>query len=244
LGYTEVRAPISGRISEPLIKLGNLVENGTLLANITDSREVFVNFSVNDRDALRFLQRQRQGGISDEQSRARWEEQAIYLSTEVDTGFPHVGVLDYVDQTGVDPTTGTLGLRARFPNPEGILLPGTFVRLRIVSAEATEAILLPETCVLQDSKRTYVLTLDRQNVVSETEIRVREKVDGWVIVSAGLDETTLVIVEGLQKAQQNKPVTPEKIDLKPTDFWLGETSQGGEKGANLTEPGTAAGRDF
>lgn len=235
LDYTQVRAPISGRVSEPLIKLGNLVEDGSHLADITNTSDVFVNFSVNDREALRFAQQQRQRGISSEQSQARWGDQAVYLATEIDEGFPYVGVLDYVDQTGVDPATGTLSLRARFSNPDGLLLPGTFVRLRIASATTTEVIMLPDTCVLRDSKRTYVLTVDAENIVSETAIKISKLGDGWAIVSAGIDESMLVIVEGIQKAQKDKPVAPKSIELQPTGFGLEHRSKMTEEQAMQAE---------
>ncbi len=241
LDYTQVRAPIRGHVSEPLIKLGNLVENGSHLANITNSSEVFVNFSVSDREAMRFTQRQRQRGVNREQSQAQWGMYEVYLSTEVDEGFPYVGTVDYVDQTGVDPVTGTLSLRARFSNPDSLLLPGTFVRVRIASPDTINVILLPEACILRDSKQTYVLTVDAQNTVSKTAIEIGDLVDGWAIVSEGLDESMLVIIEGIQKAQENSLVAHKTIELKPTGFWLESLSEVAEEQATQADPEASGG---
>lgn len=225
LDYATVRAPIDGQVSKTLVKLGNLVEPGTLLAEVTDSSEVFVNFSVSDREALRYFDRQLAAGVSAEENRNRWAEQKVYLAREVDDGFPFVGVLDYVDQTGVDAATGTLGLRAKFGNPERRLLPGLFVRLRLPSKESYEAILIPDSCVLRDSKRTYVFTVGAGNQVDETVIKVGEGIDGWLTVTDGLDETVVVIVEGIQKTRKGAVVNPTEVVLQRRDLWSDETEK-------------------
>ena len=219
LHYTIVRAPIFGQVSKTLVKLGNLVENGTHLADVADRSEIFVNFSVGDREALRFYDKQRAAGISTKESRQQWAEQKVYLSREVDTGFPFVGTLDYVDQTGVDPTTGTLGVRAKFDNPDGSLLAGIFVPLWIPSPDVAGAIMIPENCVLRDSKRTYVLTVDSSNQVGEAVIEIGEQVDGWLVVEKGLDDSMQIIVEGIQKTRKGGVVNPTMTTLERKDMW-------------------------
>lgn len=219
LNYTEVRSPIDGQVSKTLVKLGNLVEPGNQLATVTDSREIFVNFSVSDREALNYFEKLPSEELSPERNRERWSQQKVYLARETDEGFPFVGSLDYVDQTGVDVATGTLGLRAKFDNSDWKLLPGLFVRLRLPSKDAYEAILIPDSCVLKDSRRTYVLTVGPNNEVDETPIEVAERIDGWISVAKGLDETSKVIVDGIQKTQKGGTVNPEEITLEREDPW-------------------------
>ena len=219
LDYTIVRAPIDGQVSKTLVKRGNLVEPGNPLAVLTDSRQIYVNFSVSDREALNYFDKLPTEELSPEGNPERWAKQKVYLAREIDKGFPFVGQLDYVDQTGVDVATGTLGLRAKFDNASRQLLPGLFVRLRLPAEEAYMAILIPESCVLRTARKTYVLTVGPENKVSETTIEIGERVDGWVSVTSGLDESAWVVIEGIQKTQDGGVVTPEQIELTRKDPW-------------------------
>ena len=209
LDYTEVRAEIDGRITKTNFKVGNLVENGSHLATIVDDREIFANFSVSDRAVLRIMAVRRAAGISRAGSdESPWRGDPVYMAREEDQGYPFEGKLDDVDQAGVDSETGTLGLRARFDNSTGDLLPGLFVSLRVPAAETIESLLIPERAVLRDQEGTYVLTVDAENKVDRARINLGQAVSGWAIVLGGIDASTRVLVEGLQFTRPGGTVVP------------------------------------
>jgi RND family efflux transporter MFP subunit len=208
LDYTEVRAEIDGRITKTNFKVGNLVENGSQLATIVDDREVFANFSVSDRAALRIMATRRAAGISSEGS--PWRGMPVYMAREGDQGYPFEGKLDDVDQAGVDSETGTLGLRATFDNPNSDLLPGLFVSLRVPAATAVETLLVPARAVLRDQEGTYVLTIDAENKIDRARIDLGQSVSGWAIVLGGIDPDTRVVVDGLQFARPGGTVVPNE----------------------------------
>ena len=173
LAYTTVTAPIDGRITATEVKEGNLVEEGTHLATIVNREQIYANFSISDRDWLR-LQRTRiearEEGEPEE--RVDYSDVKILLQREIDDGFPFQGQLDYLDEEGVDQATGTFALRAIFENPDDLIFPGLFVRLRVPIARLENAVLIPESAIARDPQGTYVQvlaedgTLARRNIVT------------------------------------------------------------------------------
>ncbi len=144
LGYTEVRSPITGKISVTDIKKGNLVDDGAKLAAVVNRSQVFANFSVSDREMLRFMRQQRAKlKPGEELEEIDWSTIPVYLQREGDEGFPFQGVLDYVDQEGIDAGTGTLGLRAIFSDKNEGLYPGLFVSVRMPTGDPAAAMLDP-----------------------------------------------------------------------------------------------------
>ncbi len=220
LSYTKIHAPISGKITKTLFKEGDLIESGALLASIVDTSSIYVNFSISDREALRFYDQLRAGGADLGDRQKQWEEQPIFLARETDAAFPFQGQLNYVDQQGVDPTTGTLGLRAVFDNADGALLPGLFVRVRIPAQTAVVATLLPDRCIIRDTTSTYVLTVASDGKVQRKDITVNRRLDGWAIVGSELDDETWVVINGLQKAQASSRVQPLEVSLELDAAWI------------------------
>lgn len=213
LGYTTVRAPIAGLISKTDVKEGNLVENGTELATIVDHDEIFVNFTITDRELLRFLQSEQDILDKGEELRQTdWRELPVYLGRETDDGFPFEGKLEYIDPEGVRASTGTLGLRAKLSNPARQLLPGMFVTVRI-PGKSEEEILIPEHAIGRDQRGQYVLTIDSENKVERTGVKVYRSMSGWSIITEGLTLDSLVVVDGIQRARPGLPVTPQEQQL-------------------------------
>ncbi|HXQ22706.1 MAG TPA: efflux RND transporter periplasmic adaptor subunit, partial [Candidatus Acidoferrales bacterium] len=128
LSYTQIYAPISGRIDRNRVDVGNLVGSGaaTLLASIMKHDPIYVYFTMSEREMLQYgdMQRQRRTAASE------GERNLAYLALTADTGFPHVGQVDYTSNR-VDPNTGTIELRAVFPNPDHLIVPGLFARIRL-----------------------------------------------------------------------------------------------------------------
>lgn len=207
LGYTTVVAPIAGRISTTDVKLGNLVENGTDLTEVVDASRVFVNFTISDRQVLE-LRGVREDLSKDPLQRDEWRDVPVFARRETDIGFPFSGTLDYVGQTGIDVTTGTLPLRAIFENRDRSLVPGLFVRVRLPVATRPAALLIPARAIVRDRGTTNLLLVDADNRVARREVRLGRQDSGWVIVEEGLAAGERFVVEGLQRSRPGGLVNP------------------------------------
>lgn len=245
LDYTTVKSPINGRISITDVKQGNLVRNGTKLTAVVDRKKVFANFSVSDRQMLRFLnERNERVEPGAEYEELDLSEINVYLHREVDEGFPFVGVLNYIDQEGIDAGTGTLGIRAEFENPEDQLFPGLFVTLRVPTGDAREATLIPQQAILRDQVGQYVLTVDNERKVQRTAVIVDRIISGWGVINKGITAETLVVVDGLQRARPGLEVSATERTLEVDDQALlrGLTPMG-LSGPPATKAGTSSESD-
>lgn len=215
--YTVVRAPITGQITKTAVKKGNLVANGTVLADIIDARQIFVNFNISDREVLRYREaRQAELEPNEELKRADLSSFPVYLRRETDQGFPFAGHLEYADAEGVDSRTGTLAMRAIFENSSEDLFPGLFVRVRMPT-EQREALLIPEEAVGRDQRGSFVLAIDPQNKVERKSIVTARKYDGWIVVKSGLTTSDRVVIAGIQSARPGVTVAPQEKQLTITD---------------------------
>ena len=215
LDYTTVRSPIDGRISPTDVKVGNLVENGGHLASVVNRDEVFVNFSISDREMLEFMKKERDRLNEDaEYKEPDWSEFEVYLGRELDEGFPFVGVMDYVDQEGIDASTGTLRMRSRHDNPKDQLFPGLFVTVRVPSSKKAEQMLVPEYAVLRDQRGRYVLVIGADNKVQRLSITPGQTISGWTVIDDGVTRETKVVVDGIQSARPGLEVAPVAKPLK------------------------------
>ena len=217
LGYTQVTAPIAGRVTKTDIRLGNLVESGTELTVVVDDSRIFANFNISDRQLLQFREARDQSA-SGRMSRQTWSQVRVLLRRESDTGFPFEGRLDYVDQEGVDTTTGTLRLRAVFENEDGGLFPGLFVTVRVAVATRDDALLVPARAVLRDRVGPFLLIVGEDNRVERRDIQTGQQSEGWVVIDQGLAENERIIVEGLQRARPGIPVNPLEKTATPADL--------------------------
>lgn len=144
----------------------------------------------------------------------------FFFGLETDQGYPHEGVLDFADNR-VDPTTGTITMRGVVANPDGLFVPGSRVRVRVPIGEARPLVVIPDTAILSDQDRKYVLTVGEKNVVQRKDISLGKLLDdGMRIVLPGKDASALgpndtIITEGLQMARINYPVEPVKPTTQP-----------------------------
>ena len=205
LGYTEIRAPFSGRVGRRLVDLDNLVGAGenTLLTTIEQTKPMYAYFDVNERIVLRIqrLRRQR-GGNGD-----KFEPLKVYLGLADEKGCPHEGVLDFVDNA-VDPTTGTALVRGVFPNDDGLLYPGLFVRLRIPGETIKDALLVNERALGTDLEGKYLLLVGNDNIVEKRRVQIGPLIDGMRVISTGIAADERYILKGLQRARPEMPVKP------------------------------------
>jgi len=221
LGYTQVTAPISGRVSRNFVDVGNLVGESepTLLTTVTRHDPMYVYFNLNEYDLLRVLtmyrKRIKEKNIDADKEPDSQAEIQLFLGLANEQGYPHEGVLDFAE-SGVDPATGTIQLRGVFPNPgpPNVLLPGLFARLRMPIDKRENTLMVTERAIGADQGGNYLLTVGSDNVVEKKPIRMGQLVDGLRVIEEGLQPGDLVIVKGLQRSRPGGKVEPEKIDMQ------------------------------
>ena len=203
LGYATVTAPISGRASRAQVTEGALVSatEGTLLTTIEQTSPVFVNFSQASSDILA-LRRQMASGVLQVPA---FDRVQVELELEDGSLFSQTGRLDFLD-LALDESTGSAALRAEFPNPGGLLLPGQFVRARIFAGTRTDAILVPQRAVNVGAQGGSVVVVNAENLAEARPVKLGDLRGANWVVTGGLKPGDKVIVSGLQKVQPGKPV--------------------------------------
>jgi RND family efflux transporter MFP subunit len=211
LAYTRVLAPFDGRIGRHLIDVGNLVgtPDTVTLATIDQVDPLYVYSTVSEHDALLIRTAMLERGIPLGSAKGA----PVFVGLQTEAGYPHEAKLDFVD-TGLDPTTGTIQVRAILPNPTRLLLPGAFVRLRIPLGQPKPSILVPDSVIGEDQVGSYVLIVDKDQVVQQRRIQTGALQNGLRVVAEGLSETDLVIVNGLQQATPTRKVTAVEKPLE------------------------------
>jgi RND family efflux transporter MFP subunit len=207
LEWTQVRAPIAGRISDRRVDAGNLISGGqsgaTLLTSIVSIDPIHFVFDGSETDFLHYLRLAAAG--TRQSSRDAANPVAVRLADETD--FKHVGRMDFVDNV-INPKTGTIRGRAIFDNKDGLLTPGFFGRLRLYGGEH-DALLLPDAAIVSDQSNKIVFTVADDGTVATKRVELGPIVHGLRVVRSGLDAKDRVVIEGLARARPGQKVTPE-----------------------------------
>ncbi len=209
LGYTQVTAPIAGIIGRALVTEGALVSasEATQLAQVQQTSTVYVNFTQSSADVLR-LRKAMAANQLRRPDKAGGDALAVRVVLEDGSELPRTGQLLFSDLT-VDATSGQITLRAEVPNPDGLLLPGQYVRVRLSQAELPSAILLPQQAVTRSSQGDTVLVVGEGNKPGPRQVKVGNSQNGQWVITGGLNAGDKVIVDGFQKmAAPGAPVTP------------------------------------
>jgi multidrug efflux system membrane fusion protein len=205
LDYAHVKSPIDGRVSRHLVDVGNLVgaTENTLLATVVRDDSMYVYFNISEVDLLRLTRKaiKNTGDPTPQDGRS-----PAYMGLADEPGYPRTGTLDYTD-IKVDAATGTIQVRAIFPNTDGILYPGMFARIRI-PLDTQTALLVPDAAVLTDQGGKYVLLCDAENVCRFRRVKTGELLENLRVVKDGLSAGDRVIVNGVQKARPAAKITP------------------------------------
>lgn len=207
LDHTEIRAPIDGRVSRALVTAGNYVSGlagaATILTTIVSVDPIHVYADLDENALLRFNALQREGRLT-----ASAEGRVpVEMQLADEAGFTHQGHIESLDNR-IDPLTGTIVLRAQFPNPGGRIVPGLFARLRLPSSARYTALLIEETAIGTDQAQKFVLTLTPTNTAAYRPVRLGPSIGGKRIVREGLAPGEKVIVNGLAKVRPGAPVAP------------------------------------
>lgn len=208
LEYTKVRAPIDGRVSRALLTKGNYVSglagSASLLTTLVSVNPVYVYADVDENSLLKF---------NDLVAAGKMETNAdgkipVQLQLADETNFPHEGHIESFDNH-VNPQTGSILLRAVFPNTDDKIVPGLFARIRVPLSERHEAILVDEKAIGTDQSQKFVLTLTSTNTVAYRSVTLGPSIDGKRIIKSGLRPGDEIVVNGLQRVRPGSPVTPE-----------------------------------
>ena len=209
--FTQVRAPISGRISRNLVSVGNLINGGTtqstLLTTIVSLDPIYCYFEADERSYLKGIRQLRNG----DRTNGRASKQPVYVALTDEENFPHQGFIDFLDNR-LDQNTGTITARAVLPNPDLLLAPGLFARVRMPAGDKYKAMLLPPEAVGSDLSQQFVFVVDDQNLVQYRKVTPGPIIDGWRVIRDGLQPDDWVIVKGVQRAKTGAQVDPIKQD--------------------------------
>ncbi len=205
LGYATVTAPISGRIGRALVTEGALVGQGdvTALATIQQVNPMYVNFTQSTTEVLRL----RKAVASGQFKRAGGDGASVRVLLEDGSDYGTPGKLLFTDLT-VDASSGQVTLRAEVPNPNGLLLPGMYVRVRIEQAQADAGIVVPQQAVTRGTAGDTVMVVGEGGKVAPRPVKIGTSVNGQWVVLEGLKPGEQVMVDGFQKLRGNAPVKP------------------------------------
>ncbi|EEM1208875.1 multidrug efflux RND transporter periplasmic adaptor subunit AcrA [Salmonella enterica] len=208
LAYTKVTSPISGRIGKSSVTEGALVQNGqaSALATVQQLDPIYVDVTQSSNDFLRLKQELANGSLKQENGKAK-----VDLVTSDGIKFPQSGTLEFSDVT-VDQTTGSITLRAIFPNPDHTLLPGMFVRARLQEGTKPTALLVPQQGVTRTPRGdATVLVVGADNKVENRQIVASQAIGDKWLVTDGLKAGDRVVVSGLQKVRPGAQVKVQEI---------------------------------
>jgi RND family efflux transporter MFP subunit len=219
MDFTEVKSPILGRISRQLVTRGNLVQaDSTVLTKVVSVDPIYAYFNIDERTVQKYRDQIQNGQLQD----PRVSSMPVYLQLEGETGFPHEGIIDFVDNT-FNASTGTLQVRGRFQNKDASLYPDAFIRIRMAGTPKQEAILITDRAIASDQGQKFVLLVDNNSVVQVRPVEVGPVVDGLRVVRKGLGPDDHVIVNGLVNAQPGSKVTAQPGDMNQSLAGQSET---------------------
>jgi membrane fusion protein, multidrug efflux system len=213
LAYTHLTAPTNGRVSRNYVDIGNLVgaREKTLLTEIVNDSSVYVYFDVSERDLLMLIRKWPK--IESEATSDR-EKPSAYIQLADEAGYPHTGKVDFVESR-IDSSTGTLRVRAIFPNDKGLLVPGLFVRVR-VPIDQKEAVLVPELAVGISQAGRYVLVVNKDQIVEQRLVKTGQLERTLRVVEEGLAKDEWVVVNAIQRARPGAKVSPKESAISAT----------------------------
>ncbi|WP_299297027.1 efflux RND transporter periplasmic adaptor subunit [uncultured Tateyamaria sp.] len=210
LEYSEIRAPMAGRIDQALIDAGNLVNaNETLLTSIVATDPIHFLFDIDERYFLAYARDARARG-------SVLQEGASGLNVRVSLSDaripPQEGQLDF-SENRIDEATGTMRVRAVLPNPDEVFTPGLFGRVNVPGSLPYDGVLIPDAAIVSDQNRRLVMSLDAEGNVIPLPIRPGPRIDGYRVVRDGLDGSETIVIEGLMRARPGSVVSPDVVEL-------------------------------
>jgi RND family efflux transporter MFP subunit len=210
LEYTELRAPVAGRIGDRRVSQGNLVMGGitgttTLLATIQSTDPIRFEFTMDEGSYLRYLRGDAKNGNDSANDGGKVPVRLKLLDEQI---FTHEGRMDFVDNA-IDASSGTIRGRAVFANPRGTFTPGMFGRIQVAAGPPAEALLVPDVAIGTEQVRKYVLVVDDKDIAHARHVTLGPLIDGLRVVSSGLRADDRVVVSGLMRVRPGIKVNPQ-----------------------------------
>ena len=200
--FTEIRAPIDGRVSNALITAGNLVTPNDVLTSVVSVNPVYAYFDVDEHSYLKLDRLRREHGAAPQ----------IAMALADETGFPHDGHIDFVDNQ-LSAASGTIRLRAVFDNTDASFTPGLYVHMQLRSESKQPRALIDDRAVGTDLGNKFVYVLDKDRKVDYRKITTGPLLDGLRVVTDGLSASDVVVVNGLQHVRPGMEVNPTKVAM-------------------------------
>ncbi|MGH8309756.1 MAG: efflux RND transporter periplasmic adaptor subunit [Steroidobacteraceae bacterium] len=225
LSFTKVRAPLDGRVSRTEVTRGNLVsgsnDGGTLLTTIVSVDPIYVYFEGDENAYLRY-QAMARGG---ERSSSRDVRNPVRVGLADDTGFPHQGYMDFVDNQ-LNVGTGTILARAVLDNKEGRFTPGLFARVQLLGSAEYDAVLIEDRAVGTDQSRNFVLKVGANNTLEYRTVELGRTFEGLRVVRKGLNAGDVIVTDGLQRLRPGIQVTPSLRAMGASDAPVAAAASG------------------
>ena len=212
LGYTEIKAPFNGLMGKHLLDVGAYLDTtskGVQLSTIQQISPIYVYFSINERDFLKFAK----GVDQNAERKSEVNTLPVFVGLQSETGFPHEGILDYAANL-ISTDTGSLQLRAIFKNEKYQLIPGLFARVMAQYGLPRQALLIPNTAVMTDQVGEYVYILDQAKRAQRQDIALGQRFEKYVEVTKGLTDTSIVVINGFINLSVNQVAKPEQVTLE------------------------------
>jgi RND family efflux transporter MFP subunit len=214
LEFTELRAPVGGRIGDRKVAPGNLIAGATgtptLLATIVSTDPIRFEFTTDEGSYLRYQRMPKDA--TDISDRGAGFEVALKLLDEADFG--HKGKMDFVDNV-IDKSSGTIRARAQFANPTGLFTPGMFARIQVPGSSPYEALLVPDVAIGTEQVRKFVYVIDGENIARQKYVTLGSLRGGLRIVKDGVSADDRVVVNGLNRVRPGQKVTPQEQGATP-----------------------------
>jgi len=223
LSYTTITSPITGYIGSVQVRPGNLVgrSESTLLATVSAVDPIYINFQMNEISYLSIMrwvlenkdQRKNRQVLKDDKTIP------VYLTLSDKRIYSDPGTIDFIGRD-IDPATGTIALRAEFPNKDGFIKPGTFAEVTLILGEDDDGIVIPQSSIQPIQDKDFVFILDSANKVARLPVLAGQHIENMVVVIKGLKIGDRILLEGYQKIQDGMEVTPIMVEdtLKAPDF--------------------------
>ena len=217
--WCRVTAPIAGRVSNKRVTEGNLVNGGageaTLLTTVVSQDPIYCYVDVDEASVLKYAQLAREG----KRVSARYAKIQTFMAVASESGFPHEGVVDFVDNR-IDPSTGTVRGRGVYANADGFLQPGMFARVRIPGSGRYQAILVPDAAVTTDQNQKLLMVVNGDNVVEPRPVTLGALFGEFRVIVSGVGANDRVVVNGLLHARPGAKVSPQETALSTDSLQL------------------------
>ena len=228
LSYTQVRAPVAGRVGRIEVTVGNLVSAGAgapVLTSLVSVSPIYASFDTDEQIVVKALQ-DLGSGAKGQSARQLLERIPVQMGTGTSTsgGTPHAGHLQLIDNQ-VDAKSGTVRVRAVFDNADGALIPGQFARIRMGQARNTQAVLINERAVGTDQSKKFVMVVAEGNKAEYREVTLGAPVDGLRVVTLGLKAGETIVVNGLQRVRPGAVLAPQAVPMTAKAELPGERKQ-------------------